>query len=112
VLGRKGKKERGSVGASALCGYCASCDVVLGVRRVCEFPSGFEFGGCGFGVGILRCSPGMLWSSLVQWVFSMCVVVLVSRLGLANFAVVGGWFESGFRHARWTNPPPSPNGEV
>jgi hypothetical protein len=112
VLGRKGKKERGSVGVSALCGYCVSCDVVLGVRRMCEFLSGFEFDGCGFGVGILWCSPGMLWSSLVQRVFSMCVVVSVSRLGLANFAVVGGWFESGFRRVRWTNPPPSPNGEV
>ena len=64
-----------------------------------------------FGVGILQCSPGMLWSSLVQRVFSMCAVVSVSSLGLANFAVVGGWFESGFRRARWTNPPPSPNGE-
>ena len=51
----------------------------------------------------------MLWSSLVQRVFSMCAVVL--RLSLMNFVVVGGWFECGFRRARWTNPPPSPNGE-
>ena len=90
MLERRGKKERGCVGVSVLCGYCASCDAVLGVRRMCEFPSGFEFDGCGFGVGILRCSPGMLWSSLVQRVFSMCTVVSVFEIGSREFRG-GGW---------------------
>ena len=67
--------------------------MVLGIGRMCKFLSGFEFDSCGFGVGVLWCSPGVLWSPLVWQVFSQCVQF--SKLSLVDFAVVGGWFESG-----------------
>ena len=62
----------------------------------------------------LRCGPGMLWSPLVRRLFSRCAqwFWFLKSGSREFFTVVGGWFSSGFRRVRWTNPPPSPNGEV
>jgi hypothetical protein len=105
-------RKKKSVGVSALCRRCASSSAVLGVRRVCEFSSGFELTVVCLGwvfSSVVRVCCGLCWCSG----FSRCVQCFwFSRLGLANFAVVGGWFSSQFGRVGVSNPPPSPNGEV
>jgi hypothetical protein len=108
---RKKKKEgvwvsphyAGVARAVTRCSVFVACASSRLVSNLMVVGSGWVFS------GVVRVCCGLRWCSG----FSQCAQWFrFSRLGLANFAVVGGWFECGFRRARWTNPPPSPNGEV
>src|ERR1700729_2611306 len=107
---RKKKKEgvwvslryAGIARAVTRCSVFVACASSRLVSNLTVVGSGWVFS------GVVRVCCGLHWCSG----FSRCAQWFrFLKLGLANFAVVGGWFECGFRRTRWTNPPPSPNGE-
>ena len=116
MLGRKEKKKTEGVWVSphyaGIARAVTRCSVFVACAGSCRIESVVVgLGRLGSG---LQCGPGMLWSPLVWQLFSQCAqwFRFLKSGSRRIFVVVGGWFESGFRRARWTNPPPSPNGEM